>query len=96
VATVAKGAAGVAAGAAAIGFAAWTAAKKPRRPKVLGVTLPRGLSDGKINPKKLDMKKVDMKKVAKQVSDWAERVEKTSEDVRTTSGQVKRVSKRLS
>jgi hypothetical protein len=90
VATIAKVAGGVVAGAAAIGLAARAAVKKPQRPRVLGVTLPR-VDSGKINPKKLDVKKA-----AKQLGDLAERVEHASEDVRTTSAQVKRVTKRLS
>ncbi|HEX4717758.1 MAG TPA: hypothetical protein VH300_04450 [Thermoleophilaceae bacterium] len=90
-ATIAKGAAGIAAGAAAIGLAARAAVKNTQRPHVLGVALPRGLSNGKINPKKLDVKKA-----AKQLGDIAERIEQTSDDVRLASAQVKRVTKRLS
>jgi hypothetical protein len=81
----------VLAGTAAAGLAARAAVKKAQRPRVLGVTLPRGLNNGKIN-----LKKLDVKKTAKQLSNLAERVETASEDVRTTSAQVKRVSKRLS
>jgi hypothetical protein len=91
VTTIAKGAVGVVAGTAAVGLAAWAAVKKAQRPRVLGVPLPRGLTDGKINPKKLNVKTA-----AKHVSNLAERVEHTSEDVRATSAQVKRVTKRLS
>ena len=65
--------------------------KKGQRPRVLGLPRPRDLINGKINPKDWDVKKA-----AKQLSDLAERVEHTSENVRTTSAQVKRVTKRLS
>jgi hypothetical protein len=86
VATVAKAAVGALAGSAAVGVAAYAAVKKARRPRVLGMPMPRTVSPGKI----------DLKKVAKQVGNVAERVEKTSEDVRTASAQAKRVAKNLS
>jgi hypothetical protein len=91
VSTIAKGAATVLAGTAAVGVTAWAVVKKPRQRRVLGVPLPRGLGDGKINPKKLNVKTA-----AKHVSNFAERVEQTSDDVRATSAQVKRVTRRLS
>ena len=86
VATVAKAAAGAVAGSAAIGVAAYAAVKKARRPRVLGVPIPRTMSPGTI----------DVKKVAKQFGNVAEHVEKTSEDVRTASSQAKRLAKKLS
>jgi hypothetical protein len=60
--------------------------KKSRRPRVLGVPIPRGMSPGTI----------DLKKVAKQLGNVAEHVEKTSEDVHTASSQAKRLAKKLS
>jgi hypothetical protein len=53
---------------------------------VLGVRLPR-----EVMPNNLDLKKL-----AKQVGDFAERLEHTSEDVRMASAQAKRMSKKLS
>jgi hypothetical protein len=78
-------------GTAAVGVAARAAVRKARRPKLLGVPMPR-----QIKPPKVDLKKVDLKKVAKQLGDVAERVEKTSEGVRVASSQAKRVTKNLS
>jgi hypothetical protein len=85
-ANVAKAAGGVLAGGAAVALATRAAVKKTRRPRVLGVPMPRSLKPPSI----------DMKKVAGQLSNVAERVEKTSEDVRVASGQAKRVTKSLS
>ena len=99
--TIAK-AAGALAGTAAVAVAGRAAMKKSRRrPRVLGMTMPRSMKP-KIDlkkldvTKKLDLKKVDPKKVAKQLADVAERVEKTSEEVRVVSGQAKRVTRTLS
>jgi hypothetical protein len=78
-------------GTAALGFAAGTAIKRARQPKVLGIKVPRGLQ-----PKKLDLGNVDVKKLAKQVGKIADQVERTSEDVRLASQQAKRVTKKLS
>jgi hypothetical protein len=58
---------------------------------VLGVPMPRTLKPSALKPGK-----VDLKKVAKQLSDVAERVEKTSDGVRAASAQAKRVTKSLS
>jgi hypothetical protein len=58
--------------------------------------MPRMLKPGKLKPGKLNPGKIDVKKVAKQISNVAERVEKTSEDVRVASAQAKRVTKNLS
>jgi hypothetical protein len=65
--------------------------KRARRPKVLGMPVPRSLTPGK-----LDLKNIDLKKVAKRIGNVAERVENTSEDVRVASAQAKRMSKKLS
>jgi hypothetical protein len=83
--TIARGAIGVVAGAAALGLAAAAAVKHARQPRVLGIRVPRALTPGKF----------DLKRVAKQIGDIAERVEHTSEDVRVASAQAKRVSKKL-
>jgi hypothetical protein len=88
--TVAKAAGGALAGGAALAVAARAAAKTTRRPRVLGVPMPRSLKPA------LKPGKIDVKKVAKQLSNVAERVEKTSEDVRVASAQAKRVAKNLS
>jgi hypothetical protein len=93
-AALVRGAVGAVAGATAIGLAGRAALKRARRPRVLGVTVPRDLM-----PRNLDLKKLadlDVKKVAKQVTKFAEQLERTSEDVRMASAQAKRVSKRLS
>jgi hypothetical protein len=73
-------------GTAALGLAARAAIRRARRPRVLGVRLPR-----EIMPSNLDLKKL-----AKQVGDFAERLEHTSEDFRMASAQAKRMSKKLS
>jgi hypothetical protein len=88
--TVAKAAGGALAGGAALAVAARAAVKKTRRPRVLGVPMPRSLKPA------LKAGKIDVKKVAKQLSNVAERVENTSEDVRVASAQAKRVAKNLS
>lgn len=91
-ATVAKAAAGALVGTAAVGVAARAAVKRSRRqPRVLGMPMPRGLKPPKVKPGN-----VDLKKVARQVSNVAERVERTSGDVHTVSGQAKRVTRSLS
>jgi hypothetical protein len=91
VATVAKGALGALAGTAALGLAGRAAIKRARQPKLLGIKIPRGLQ-----PNKLDPTKIDVKKLAKQVTNVADQVERTSEDVRLASQQAKRVTKKLS
>jgi hypothetical protein len=68
--------------------------KKARRPRVLGVRIPRTVSPGKMDVR--NVAKIDLKEVAKQLGNVAERVEKTSEEVRTASGQAKRLAKNLS
>jgi hypothetical protein len=67
-------------------FVGRAAAKRVRRPRVLGLPLPRDLV-----PRNLSMKKV-----AKQVENVAEQLEARSEDVRMLSAQAKRLSKKLS
>jgi hypothetical protein len=83
---------GVASGVA-LGLAGWAAVKRARQPRIMGVRVPRELTN-------LDAKKiangVDLKKVAKQVGKVAEQVEARSEDVRVLSQQAKRLSKKLS
>jgi hypothetical protein len=74
------------AGAAALGIAGRAAIKRTRRPRLLGVRLPRELTPGNF----------DLKRVAEQIGNIAERVEHASEDVRVASAQAKRVSKKLS
>jgi hypothetical protein len=83
-----------AAGAAAVGLAGRAAVKRARRPRVLGVPIPRELVPGNFDAKKLA--RMDVKKVAKQVADVADRLERTSEDVRIASAQAKRIGKKLS
>jgi hypothetical protein len=67
-------------GVAALGWVGRETIKNRRRPKVLGVTLPRDL---------------DTHKLAKQIGKVADQLERTSEDVRIISGQAKRLSKKL-
>jgi hypothetical protein len=58
------------------------------------VKVPRGMVPRKI---KLTMPRgLDVKTIAKQVEHAAERLERTSEDVRLASAQAKRVSQKLS
>jgi hypothetical protein len=76
-------------GVAALGWAGREAIKSARHPKVLGVRVPRELSN-------LDLKKLDLQKAAKQFGKLAEQLESTSEDVRMISAQAKRLSKKLS
>jgi len=71
------------AGVAALGFAG-RALVRARRPRVLGVPVPR------------DVAHLDVKKLAKQVSKVAAQVERASEDVRMASAQARRVAKKLS
>jgi hypothetical protein len=48
-----------------------------------------------LKPRSMKPPSIDMKKVVKKVGNVAERVEKTSEDVRVASSQAKRVTKSL-
>jgi hypothetical protein len=70
------------AGAAALGIAVQTAARRARKPRVLG------------NPAKIAS--IDTKKLAKQVVKVADRVERVSEDVRVASAQAKRIASGMS
>ena len=91
---IAKGALGVIVGGAAVGLAARAAVKRNRRPTVLGVKIPRAMVARNI---KLKMPRgLDVKTIAKQVEHAADRLERTSEDVRLASAQAKRVSQKLS
>ena len=81
--TVARAAAGAA--AAGVGLAAAAAVKRARRPRVLGVRVPREMSP----------RTFDVKKMAKRVGDAAERVERVSDDVRLASAQAKRAAKKV-
>jgi hypothetical protein len=81
--TVARAAAGAA--VAGVGLAAAAAVKRARRPRVLGVRVPRELSP----------RTFDVKKMAKRVGDVAERVERVSDDVRVASAQAKRAAKKV-
>ena len=76
-------------GVAALGFVAAQTIKERRRPKVFGMKLPRELT-------KLEPGKMDLQKLAKQVGHAADRLERTSEDVRLISAQAKRLSKKIS
>jgi hypothetical protein len=61
---------------------------------VLGVKIPRGMASRNI---KLQMPRgLDVKTIARQVEHAADRLERTSEDVRLASAQAKRVSRKLS
>ena len=91
---VAKGALGVIVGGAAVGLAGRAAIKRNRRPTLLGVKIPRGMAPRNIKRKK--PRGLDIKTIAKQVEHAADRLERTSEDVRLASAQAKRVSQRLS
>ena len=95
-----KGAIAVA-GSAALGAAASVLVKRSRRPRVLGVQIPRKLDLRRVAPKKVvDPKKlassIDLKHVIKQIGNAAEQIEARSDDVRILSGQAKRLSRQLS
>jgi hypothetical protein len=81
--TVARAAAGAA--VAGVGLATAAAVKRARRPRVLGVRVPRELSPHTF----------DLKKMAKRVGDVAERVERVSDDVRLASAQTKRATRKV-
>jgi hypothetical protein len=77
-----------------VGLAGRAAVKRNRRPTVLGVKVPRGVvpRDFKLNvPRGLDIKAIAM-----QVEQAADRLERTSDDVRLVSAQAKRISQKLS
>jgi hypothetical protein len=81
--TVARAAAGAA--VAGVGLAAAAAVKRSRRPRVLGIPVPRELSP----------RTFDVKKMAKRVEDVADRLERVSDDVRLASAQAKRAAKKV-
>jgi hypothetical protein len=87
--TAGRAALGAVAGGAALGFAGWTAIKRARRPRVLGVPLPR-------KAPKVKAPTVNLKKMAKQIGDVAEQIEQTGDEVRRVSAQAKKVSRALS
>jgi hypothetical protein len=91
---VAKAALGVIVGGAAVVLAGRAAVKRNRRPTVLGVKIPRRMAPRSINLKMPSG--LDVKTIAKQVEHAADRLERTSEDVRLASAQAKRVSQKLS
>ena len=77
-----------------MGLAGRAAIKRNRRPTVLGVKIPRAMAPRNI---KLQMPSgLNIKTIAKQVEQAADRLERTSEDVRLASAQAKRVSQKLS
>jgi hypothetical protein len=92
---------------AVVGGAAFGVAKlanqRQSRPKVLGMRLPNELNPQRIDVGKLtghvDVKRlaknVDLKDIVRQIGNLAEQVETHSEEVRTLSGQAKRLSRRL-
>jgi hypothetical protein len=81
-------------GGAAVGLAGRAAVKRNRRPTVLGVKIPRGVVPRNL---KLNVPRgLDVKAIAKQVEQAAERLERTSEDVRVASAQAKRISQKFS
>jgi hypothetical protein len=92
---------------AVVGGAAFGVAKlanqRQSRPKVLGMRLPNELNPQRIDVGKLtghvDVKRlaknVDLKDIVRQIGNLAEQVEAHSEEVRTLSGQAKRLSRRL-
>jgi hypothetical protein len=96
---IVKGALGALVGGAAVGGAARMASKHTRRPRVLGIPIPEEL-----NPKNLHLnldakklaKSIDVKHMLKQIGNAAEQIEARSEDVRTVSGQAKRLTRKLS
>jgi hypothetical protein len=77
-----------------VGLAGRAAVKRNRRPTVLGVKIPRRVVPRNL---KLNMPRgLDVKAIAKQVEQAADRLERTSEDVRLASAQAKRISQKLS
>ena len=91
---VVGGALGAIVGGAAVGGVA-RLANHYRRPRVMGIPIPDDL-----NPRHLDAKKlasnIDIKGVLRKIGNAAEQIEARSEDVRTLSGQAKRLTRKLS
>jgi hypothetical protein len=100
---IAKGALGAIVGGAVVG-GAQKLASHSRRPRVMGIAIPAELRNVHVDPKKLtshlDPKKltdhVDLRDVLRKIGDAAEQIEARSEDVRTLSGQAKRITRKLS
>jgi hypothetical protein len=80
-ADAARGAVAAVAGAALVALTV----RNRRKPRVLGLRLPRELTPSGF----------DARKVARRIERLAVRVEKTSDDVRLASAQARRVSHRL-
>jgi hypothetical protein len=81
---------------AVVGGAAFGVAKlahRRSRPKLLGLRIPDDL-----NPQRIDAAKLAAhgKDLVRHIGDLAEQVEARSEDVRSLSGQAKRLSRRIS
>jgi len=70
-------------GVAALSFAGSLIVKNGRRTRVLGVRIPRELSN------------LDTRQLAKRLSKLAAQVERASDDVRLASAQAKRVADRI-
>ncbi|HEY2320372.1 MAG TPA: hypothetical protein VGH67_18845 [Solirubrobacteraceae bacterium] len=108
---IVKGALGAIVGGAAVGGAQRLVSHQ-RRPRVLGIAIPTELKphldtkklthnlDAKKLTHNLDPKKlantVDLKDLLRKIGDAAEQIEARSEDVRTLSGQAKRLTRKLS
>jgi hypothetical protein len=78
-------------------------ANRHSKPKLLGIPIPDELNPQRLDASKLtghvDVKRlaknIDLKDVLRQLGNLAEQVEARSEDVRTLSGQAKRLSRRI-
>jgi hypothetical protein len=97
-----RSAVGAVVGGAALGVAG-RLANRHSRPKVLGIPIPDELNPQRLDAGKLashiDVKRiaksVDLKDIIRHVGNFAEQVEARSDDVRTLSGQAKRLSRRI-
>ena len=95
------------AGSVAIGAATRAASRRSHRTRVLGVVIPKELKpenlasaiDVKNLASAIDIKKlsgkVDYRDLLKRIGDAAEVIEARSDEVRTLSGQTKRLSRKL-
>jgi ribosomal protein S15P/S13E len=100
---VVRSAVGAVVGGAALGVAN-RLADRYSRPKVLGIRIPNELNPQRLNAGKVSAhvdvkrlaKNVDLKDLIRQIGNLAEQVEAHSEDVRSLSGQAKRLSRRIS
>jgi hypothetical protein len=99
---VVRGAVGAVVVGAAFGVA--KLGNRHSQPKLLGIRIPDELNPQRIDAGKLaahvDVKRmtknVDLKDLVRHIGDFAEQVEARSEDVRSLSGQAKRLSRRIS